>query len=63
MAEEISRQPSVDSVAWLLVVTFMQIYNEKEQAGQGKMQDVQFEEKRGTRECKGAKSCAKNLRK
>lgn len=31
---EVSRQPSVDFVMWLLVVTFMQIYNEKEQVGQ-----------------------------
>ena len=29
---EISRQPSIDSVEWLLTVTFMQICNEKEQA-------------------------------
>ena len=32
LAEEISRQPSIDSVMWLLVVTLMQIYNEEEQA-------------------------------
>ena len=32
MAEEISKQPSIDSVAWLFVLTLMKIYNEKEQA-------------------------------
>ena len=39
---EISRQPNIDSVLWLLVVTLMQIYNEKEQAEHGKMQNVEF---------------------
>jgi hypothetical protein len=43
---EISRQPNIDSVLWLLVVTLMQIYNEKEQAEHGKMQNVEFEEKK-----------------
>jgi hypothetical protein len=33
-AEEISRQPNIDSVTWLVVITLMQIYNEKEQ-GEG----------------------------
>ena len=33
-AEEISRQPSVDCVVWLLVASLMQIFNVKEQAEQ-----------------------------
>ena len=32
LAEEISKQPKIDSVTWLLVVTLMKIYDEKEQA-------------------------------
>jgi hypothetical protein len=32
LAEEISKWPSIDSLVWLLVVTLMKIYNEKEQA-------------------------------
>ena len=32
LGEEISKQPKIDSVTWLLVVTLMKIYNEKEQA-------------------------------
>ena len=31
LAEEISKQCSIDSVMWLLVLTLMKIYNEKEQ--------------------------------
>ena len=34
---------------WLLVVTLMKIYNEKEQAEQGKLQNVNFEEKKSTK--------------
>ena len=29
LAEEISRQPNIEYVMWLLVVTLLQIYNEK----------------------------------
>lgn len=36
LAEEISRQHNIDSVGWILLVTLMQLYNEKEQAKQGK---------------------------
>lgn len=47
----------IDSVPWL-VVTLMQISNEK-QADQGKLWNVQFEEKRSTRKCNvGSKSSA-----
>ena len=45
LAEDISKQPSIDCVAWLLKASLMQIYTEKEQAGQGKIQSVQLEEK------------------
>ena len=40
----------------------MQIYNEKEQAEQGKIQNVQFEEKRSTREFNGAESSAQGVK-
>ena len=56
LAEEISKQPNIDSFMWLLVVDFTKIYNEKEQAKQGKLQNVQFEEKRVTWKQFGAKS-------
>lgn len=46
LAEEISKQSGIDSVMWLLVVSLMKIYNEREQAEQGKIQKVQFKEKR-----------------
>ena len=48
LAEEIQKQPSIDSVVWFLVVTLMKIY-EKKQAEQGKLQNVHFEEKKSTR--------------
>ena len=40
LAEEISKQPCIDAVMWLLLFTLLQIYNEKEQAEQGKIQNV-----------------------
>lgn len=42
---------------WLLAASLIQIYNEKEQTEKGKTQNVQFEEKGGTRNWNGAKSC------
>jgi len=48
MAEEISKQPRVDSVMLLLVFALMKICNEKDQAAQVKVQNVQIEEKRVT---------------
>ena len=45
MSEEISRQPSIDPVLWLLMVTLVKIYNQKVLAEQGKLQNVNFEEK------------------
>jgi hypothetical protein len=41
---------------WLLVITLTQIYDEKEQSEQGKVQNVQFEDKGGTKKYNGAKS-------
>ena len=43
LAEEISRKPGIDCIVWLLVAMIIQIYNEREQAKQGKIQNVQFE--------------------
>lgn len=40
LAEEISRQPIIGCDIWLWVATLIQIYKEKAQAEQGKMQDV-----------------------
>ena len=50
LAKEISRQPSTGWVAWLLVATLLQIYNEKEQTEKGKIQNVQLEEKEKNQE-------------
>jgi hypothetical protein len=47
---------------WVVVVTVMQIYNENEQAKKGKIQNVQFEEKRSTREFNGAESSAQGVK-
>jgi hypothetical protein len=46
---EISRQPNIYSVIWLLVITCMQIYNVNKQMGQKETPNEQFEEKKGTR--------------
>ena len=35
--KEISKQPNIDSAPFLLVITLMQVYNEKEQVGQKEM--------------------------
>ena len=40
LAEEISRQSSIDFDYWLFVPILMQIHNEKEQVEQGKIQNV-----------------------
>ena len=36
LTEEISKQLSIESVVWLLMLTLMKIYSEKEQTEQGK---------------------------
>ena len=43
---EISEPPRIDCAMGLLLAILMQIYNEKEQAEHGKMQNVEFEEKK-----------------
>ena len=45
LAEKISKQPSIESALWLLVLTLMKIFNKKEQAEKGKI----FEEKKQSR--------------
>lgn len=60
LAEEISSNLAV----WLLVITLLQVYNEKEQAGQKEIQNIQFVEKNITRKFKvGAKACAERDKK
>ena len=44
-----SQNSLVLTVVWLLTFTLVKIYNGKKQAEQGKMQNVQFEEKKNTR--------------
>jgi hypothetical protein len=40
------------------MLSIMHIYNEKEQAGQREIQNVQFEEKKNAKKCNfGTKSC------
>ena len=56
-AEEILKQPRVDCVVWFINDHTMQTYNEKKKAEKGKLQNVQLEEKGGTRKLNGAKSC------
>ncbi|XP_028617586.1 vomeronasal type-2 receptor 116-like, partial [Grammomys surdaster] len=46
-----------------LVSSIWQIYNEKKQADQEKLQKVQFEEERKTRKCNHTKSCTQGDRK
>lgn len=52
LAKEISKQSNINSVVQLLVVTFVQTYKQQEQAEQGTIQNVTFEEKRSIRKCK-----------
>ena len=49
LAEEISKQPSIDSIVCLLAITLMKISNEKEQAEKVKLQNVKIKEKRSTK--------------
>ena len=46
LAEEISKQPSIDTVVWSLVSILIKIYNDKDQAEQGNIQNTQIEEER-----------------
>ena len=45
LAKEILKQPSIDSIVWLLVFTLLKSYNKREQAEQGKIQTVEYKEK------------------
>jgi hypothetical protein len=51
LAEEVLRQPNINSAVKLLIISPMQIYNEKELAHKKKYKNVQFKEKRITRKC------------
>ena len=50
MSEEILKQPRIDSVVYLVIVTLSLISNEKECAEQEKIQNVQFEMKKNFQE-------------
>lgn len=59
-AGEIPRQLRTDYVAQLLLIIFMQIYNEKDQAEPKALQNIHFVEKKSTKTFNvGAKSCAR----
>lgn len=55
LAEEISTHPVIDCAMLWLVVTLMQIHNDKEQAQEGKIENLQFEEKMNLRKFNAAK--------
>lgn len=56
--EKVSRQSSIDSVRLLLVVSLMQVCNEKEEVGQEDGQNRQFEEEESIGKFNtGAKAC------
>ena len=63
LTEEISRPSSIDCVCLVMVAMLMWICDGEEQAEQGKLKNVQFEEKRSTRKCNGAKSSAQGDKK
>lgn len=56
--EDTSKQPSIDYVAWLLAATLKQIYNEIKPDEQGKIENIQFENKGSARKYNGVKSSA-----
>lgn len=45
LAQEISKEPNIDSALWLLVVILMEIHNEKEKDEQEKLYNVKFKDK------------------
>ena len=57
LSEEISKQPRIDSIVWLLVVTVMNIYNEEKQ------ENIKFEEKKNGVKGNGVKSSFKEIKK
>ena len=59
LVEKILRPPFTDCGTWPLVITLMQIYNDREKLGQKEIQTVQFGEKMSVRKCNmEVKSCA-----
>lgn len=62
-AEEISRKASINCVVWLLVTVLKHVRNEEEQVMQGKVENIQFEEKGSTKKCNGAMSWAQGDKK
>lgn len=48
LVKEILKQPNIGSVMWLLAISLMRIYNEREQVGQKEIKNVQFEDKKST---------------
>jgi hypothetical protein len=46
LTKEISRQPTIECFLWLLVITLTKMCNEKQQTGEGEIQNAQLEEKR-----------------
>ena len=55
--QEISKEPRIYSIVWLLVLILMKIYNENKQSKVRKLQNVQHKEKRGNKKWNGGKSC------
>lgn len=49
--EQISRQPNIAFVVWVLVFPLTQIYSEKVSQRQKEIPNVQLEEKMNTRKC------------
>ena len=46
LTKETSRQPTIECFLWLLVITLTKMCNEKQQTGEGEIQNAQLEEKR-----------------
>lgn len=50
LTQEISTQPSIEFIIRISVATLIHIFNEKEKSEQGKIQNIQFEEKCSSRD-------------
>lgn len=59
--EETSKQYSIKYIAWLLVATLKQIYNEMEPDEQEKNKNMQFGNKSSIRTYNGVKSSAQRV--
>lgn len=53
--EDLSKQYNTGYIVCLLVASLIEIYNEKKQVKQGKLQNKQLEKKKNTRKCKQIK--------